>query len=186
MVMLVLGVLIFAGVHLVPSLAPALRSGLVARAGENGYKGIFSVALLIGMGLIIAGWRSTLPALVYFPSPDLRHVAMGRLVLAFLLMVVSGRPSQLKRIVRHPQLTGVLLWGIAHLMLNGENRSVTLFGGLALWALVEIFAINRREGQWVKQEPPPWRTDMVTLLITAVVVAVVIFIHPWIAGVPIR
>ena len=107
------------------------------------------------------------------------------MVLAFLLMVISGRPSRLKQILRHPQLTGVFLWGIAHLLVNGDQRSVVLFGGLSLWAAVEMIAINRRDGTWVKPEPPALSTDLVSVVIAAVVVAVVIFIHPWIAGVPV-
>lgn len=185
MVMLVLGVLIFAGVHLIPSLAPGLRASLVGRLGENAYKGVFSLALLGGIGLIVAGWRSTLPSLVYPPSTDLHLAGIGLLYFAFLLMVVSGRPSRLKLIVRHPQLTGVCLWGVAHLLLNGDNRSLVLFGGLAVWAIVEIVAINRREGPWVKEQAPPWSTDIATLVITVVVIAVVVYIHPWIAGVPV-
>jgi uncharacterized membrane protein len=185
MAMLVLGVLIFAGVHLVPSLAPGLRANWVARLGENGYKGLFSLLLLTGMGLIVAGWRSTLPSLVYMPVPELRHPGMGLILIAFLLMVVSGRPSRIKSVIRHPQLTGVLVWAAAHLMINGENRSVILFSGLGLWALVEIFAINRREGAWVKGDTPPWSAEVVSLAIAAVVIAVIVFVHPWIAGVPV-
>ena len=183
--LLVLGILTFAGVHLVPSLAPALRGALMQRLGEGGYKGLFSLALLAGIGLIVFGWRSTLPSLVYLPPAALYPLALALMVLAFLLMVISGRPSRLKQILRHPQLTGVFLWGIAHLLVNGDQRSVVLFGGLSLWAAVEMIAINRRDGAWVKPEPPAWSTDLVSLVIAAVVVAVVIFIHPWIAGVPV-
>ncbi len=185
MLLLVLGILMFTGVHLVPSLAPALRSKLIQRRGENGYKGLFSLALLVGIGLIVLGWRSTVPGLLYLPPVSLYPVALALLVVGFLLMVISGRPSRLKQILRHPQLTGVFLWGIAHLLVNGDSRSVVLFGGLTLWAAVEMIAINRRDGAWVKPEPPAWSADLVSLVITAVVVAVVIFIHPWIAGVPV-
>jgi len=186
MTMLVLGVLIFAGAHLIPSLAPAVRGAWVGKLGENGYKGCFSLLLLIGMGLIVAGWRSTLPALIYMPVSGIQPLAIALLYAAFVLMAVSARPSRIKRVLRHPQLTGVLLWGIAHLILNGDNRSLVLFSGLALWALVEIIAINRREGAWVKPEAPPWSAELVTLLIAVVVISVIVFAHPWIAGVPVR
>ncbi len=183
--LLVLGILLFTGVHLVPSLAPGLRGALVQRLGENGYKGLFSLSLLLGMGLIVLGWRSTLPSLVYLPPAGLYPLALTLMVLAFLLMVISGRPSRLKQVLRHPQLTGVFLWGLGHLLVNGEQRSVLLFGALALWAVVEMIAINRRDGAWVKPGPAPWSTDLISVVITGVVVAVVIFIHPWIAGVPV-
>ena len=186
MLLLLLGVLLFAGVHFVPSLAPGLKRSAVSSVGENGYKGIFSLLLLAALGLIVIGWRSTLPSLLYLPPAALHQPALGILLLAFLLFVVSNRKSRLRRVVRHPQLTGVALWGIAHLLLNGEDRSVLLFGGLTLWAIGEIIAINRRDGEWVKDEIPGWGSEVVTVVVTAAVVAVLVAIHPWLSGVPIR
>ncbi len=158
----------------------------MGRLGENGYKGVFSLALVAGLVLIVVGWRSSTPALVYVPPFGLQLFATGLLYLALLLFVVSGRPSRLKRVLRHPQLTSVALWGLAHLLLNGDSRSLVLFGGLAIWAVIEIFAINRRDRDWEKPAPPPWSIELVTVLVTAVVIAVVVYIHPWIAGVPAR
>ncbi len=186
MAMLLLGLLLFAGVHFVPSLAPGLKNAWLGRLGENGYKATFSLLLLAGLGLIIMGWRSTSPTYLYPPPAGLYLPAMALIYLGFLLFVVSNRKSRLRRLIRHPQLTGVALWGIAHLMLNGDNRSLALFGGLTLWAVAEIIAINRREGAWVKDEPPGWGTELVTLAITVVVIGVVIWAHPWLAGVTIR
>jgi uncharacterized membrane protein len=186
MAILALGLLLFTGVHLVPSLAPGLKARWQERLGTQGYRGSFSLLLLAAVGLIVAGWRSTPPALLYLPSPQFHAAGIGLLNFAFLLMVVSGSRSRLKLIIRHPQLTGVLLWGIAHLLLNGDSRSLLLFGGLSAWAVVEMVAINRRDGAWIRQEAPPWSRDIVNLLVTAVVIALVIYIHPWIAGVPVH
>ena len=186
MLLLAIGILLFAGVHLIPSLAPALKASWYDRLGENGYKGSFSLLLLAALALIIIAWRNTLPTLVYLPSPALHGPAMGLLVIAFLLLVVSSRKSRLRRLVRHPQLTGVILWGIAHLLLNGENRSLLLFGGISFWAIVEILAINRRDGAWHKPDAPPWSAEIATLVITGAVIALVIYVHPWLAGVAVR
>lgn len=185
MTLLILGVLLFAGVHFIPSLAPGLKANWVGRMGENGYKGIFTLLLFGAFALMITGWRGAQPTYLYMPSPELRHLAMLLLLLAFLLMVVSSRKSRLALLVRHPQLTGVTLWGVAHLLLNGDSRSLVLFGGMAAWAIGEMIAINRREGAWVKSDAPSWGAELVTLVITLVVVGVVIYIHPWIAGMPV-
>jgi uncharacterized membrane protein len=183
MTLLALGLLLFAGLHLVKSLAPGLRSQLQGRLGANAYKGIFSLLVLASLALVVFGWRSATPEFVYAPPPALKVPALLLLALAFLLMVVSTRPSRLRRVVRHPQLSGVALWGIAHLLLNGDNRALLLFGAMTLWALVEILAINRREGVWVKPEAPGPAVDLVNLLIAAVVVAGLVYLHPWLAGV---
>ena len=185
MSLLAIGILLFAGLHLVKSLAPSLRADLHKRFGENGYKGIFSLLVLGSFALIILGWRSATPQFVYLPSPALHMPALGLMLLAFFLLAISSRPSRLRQLVRHPQLSGVALWGVAHLMLNGDTRSLLLFGGMAAWAVAEILAINRRDGQWVKTEAPPLSADMINLVITAVVVAIFIFVHPWLAGVSI-
>lgn len=185
MLLLVLGMLLFAGVHFVPSLAPSLKAGAIQRLGEDPYKGIFSLLLLASFALIIIGWRSVEPVPVYSPPVALHNFSLGLLGFAFLLMAASARNSRLRLMIRHPQLTGVAVWGIAHLLLNGDNRSLVLFGGMALWAVIEILAINRREGVWIKAAPPAWGAELVTLCIAAITVAVVVFIHPWISGLPV-
>jgi uncharacterized membrane protein len=183
MTLLVSGVLLFAVVHFIPTFMSGLKAGLLRRLGEGGYKGIFSLLLLLAFGLIIAGWRNTTPVLVYPPPPALHPFALGLLALAFLLLVLTARPSRLRRLIRHPQLSGVALWGVSHLLLNGDNRSLVLFGGIALWAIIEIVAINRREGVWIKPDVPSWGAEGLTLLMAAITVAIVVAIHPWLSGV---
>ncbi len=70
-------------------------------------------------------------------------------------------------------------------MLNGENRSVLLFSGLALWSFVQIIAISKREGAWVKADIPSLGSEVATIVITAVVVGVMIFGHPYFTGMPV-
>ena len=183
--LLLLGLLLFAGVHLVPSLAPSLKASWLGRLGEGGYKGSFSFLLLTAFALMIIGWRSIAPTFLYAPPAALHLPALALMALAFLLLVVSSRNSRLRLLIRHPQLTGVALWGVAHLLLNGENRSVLLFGGMCAWAIVEIVAINRRDGVWIKADAPPWSAELITLVIAALVIAVTVAIHPWLSGMPV-
>lgn len=185
MTMLVLGVLLFACVHFVPSLAPAIKSGATARLGEGGYKGIFSLLLLAALALMIFGWRGAEPALLYTPPASLHKVAIVLLALGFLVMGASSRNSRLRLLIRHPQLTGVVMWGVSHLLLNGDNRSVVLFGGMTVWGLAEIVAISHREGVWIKEPAPAWSAEIITVLIAAVVVGFLVYIHPWLSGVPV-
>jgi uncharacterized membrane protein len=185
MALLTLGILLFAFVHFVPALAPSLKTSAITRLGENGYKGLFSLLLLASFALIILGWRSVEPSMLYQPPISLHKLALSLLVIAFLLMVVSTRNSRLRRLVRHPQLIGVALWGFSHLLLNGDNRSTVLFGSMMVWALLEIIVISKREGIWIKTAPPAWGTEVMTLLMTAITVAVVIYIHPLISGMPV-
>jgi uncharacterized membrane protein len=183
MTLLAIGIGLFAGLHLIKALAPGFRASLQARCGANGYKGLFSLLLLASLALIIIGWRGATPHFVYMPAPALFLPALGLMLLAFFLLTVSMRPSRLRRLVRHPQLSGVALWGSAHLLLNGDSRALLLFGGMTAWAVAEIVAINRRDGVWIKTEAPPLLTDLVNLVLAAAVVALVVYLHPWLAGV---
>jgi uncharacterized membrane protein len=78
----------------------------------------------------------------------------------------------------------MLTWSVAHLVSNGDSRSLVLFGGLGGWALVEMIVINRRDGAWIKPEPAGMPRSLIPLAIGAVAWVLLAFLHPWIAGVP--
>jgi uncharacterized membrane protein len=184
--MMIAGLLLFTGIHLMPSLAPGVKQAARKTLGESGYKAVFALAGLAGVALIVFGWRGSVPQYLYMLPPWSRHAGMLLAVLGFLLMGAANYPSRIRLLIRHPQLTGVLLWALAHLVMNGDSRSVLLFGWLAAWSALEIVLISRREGVWIKTEPGSWSREIRGLLISAVVIAVVIYVHPWIAGVPIH
>ena len=183
MIWLILGVLLFAGVHAIPSLAAPARARFIGQRGDGAYKGLFSLALLVAIGLMIAGWQSSLPSGFYAPPVWSRWAALGLMAVSLLLFLASVLPTNVKRFVRHPQLTGVASWAVAHLLANGDSRSLVLFGGLGLWAVLQIVLINRREGAWQKPEPQPWGAELKLLVAAGVELAVLLWAHPWIAGV---
>ena len=83
-------------------------------------------------------------------------------------------------------MTAVAVWAFAHLLLNGDSRSMILFGGMGIWAVLEMVLINRRDGEWVKPEAASWAREIRGLVISIVVMVVVVMLHPYIAGVAIR
>ena len=108
------------------------------------------------------------------------------MLVSVYLFGAAGRPAAIKRVLRHPQLTGLVTWSVAHLLANGDHRSLILFGGLGLWALVEMIAINRREGERLRPEPPPASREVIGVAITLAVFALLFWAHPWFAGVSLR
>ena len=40
-------------------------------------------------------------------------------------------------------LTGLIIWSIAHLLVNGTAMAYLLFGGLGIWAYAQIFLLNK-------------------------------------------
>lgn len=186
MTIIIAGLLLWSVVHLIPSIAQPLKNAWVGKMGENGYKATFSLLIALSLVLIVYGWRHTTPDFIYAPIPEARPFAVGLLILAFVMMGAANYPSRIKCVIRHPQLTGVIVWSVAHLILNGDSRSLLLFGGLGVWALLEIFLINRREGAWQKPVVPSLGRELRGAAISLIIFAVVVFIHPYIAGVPVN
>jgi len=183
MVLLVLGVLIWSAAHLLPCTGASARARLIERLGEDPYKGLFALTILVSVVLMVFGWRSAVPSLVYVAPLWTIPAANVLMFVALLLFAASALPTNLKRILRHPQLTGVAVWAGAHLLSNGTNRSLVLFGGIGLWAVVAILAINRRDGAWQKPDPQPMSAELKPLVAAVVAFVVLFLVHPWIAGV---
>ena len=62
MALLIFGLLLFTLVHLVPAAFHSLRASLIGRMGDNPYRGIFSLVVVISLVLIVLGWRSAAPS----------------------------------------------------------------------------------------------------------------------------
>lgn len=183
MTLLILGIVIWSTAHLAPALATGRRNELVARIGEPRYKLVFTVVILTSLGLMIAGWKAADYVTVYGVATSLRAVTLLLMLISMLLFVASATKNNLKRRLRHPQMTAVILWSIAHLLSNGDAASVVLFGGLGVWAAIEIIAINRRDGQWQKPGKQARRNDIVTIAVGLAAFAALLLLHPWISGV---
>jgi len=183
--MLATGLLLWVVVHLFPSLLPEQRKKLISRIGDKAYQGIFALCILAGLLLIIFGWRSAIPTPVYTPLAELRVPAMLLVVIAFVLLVAASFPStRIKRVIRHPQLSGVLLWAIAHLLMNGDSRSLLLFSVLGVWSLVSMLTINRRDGLWIKPgKPDGWGLDIIIVIVALAVSALAVYFHEYLAGI---
>lgn len=181
--LLITGVLVWTLVHWFPALMPGAREGLIARFNKNLYRGSFALIILSSIVLIVIGWRTTNIQPVYVP-PFYGGIVMPVLMLAsFVLFAAAEFPGNLRRLVRHPMLLGAATWGIAHLLANGDNRSVVLFGGISVWSLVSIVLINRRDGTWTPPPPAPLAKDLLSAVLALVIFGVVIFLHRLVIGV---
>ncbi|MDP6166056.1 MAG: NnrU family protein [Gammaproteobacteria bacterium] len=185
MTLMIVGLILWSLVHLMPSLSSGLRNKLIAGLGQTGYRLAFSVLILASLALIVLGWRSIVPVDLYATPEIVRIVAMLLIVIAFFLFGAVNYPTRIKQFIRNPQLTGVVVWSTAHLLLNGDNRSVWLFSWLGIWALLEIMLINRRSGEWIKSASPSWAKEALGAVISLIVFVVIVWLHPYIAGVSI-
>jgi len=138
--------------------------------------------MVFAIYLVISGWKATIPENLYLPPVWGRHLTALLVLISFILFIAPYHATNLKRLLRHPQLLGVALWGIAHLLANGESRSIVLFGGLAAWAVIEIGLVNRRDGAWVKPDPVPVKKDIILVVAGLASYLVVAFAHQWLFG----
>jgi uncharacterized membrane protein len=185
MALLILGVLIWSGVHFIPSIGAKQRAALIARIGEGPYKGLFALSLVGAITLMALGWRGTAPVAAFTPPAWGRGFAHTAMFVSLVLFMGSNVPTNIKRFIRHPQLTGVAVWALAHLLANGDLRAVVLFGGLGLWSIAEMVFINQRDGAWEKPEPLPLVAEVKPLVAGVIGYAILIFAHPYIAGMPV-
>ena len=162
MTLLVLGVALFLGVHLVPS--TGLRGRLVERIGMGRYKGLFSVVALIGLVLIIIGkGRAPMVPLWDPPSWGFTAAVLG-MPLALMLFIASSSPTNIKRVTRHPMLWGVTLWAGLHLLSNGDLASLILFGSFGAFALFDMWSANRRGASLSTEKKPLWGDVLVVVV----------------------
>jgi uncharacterized membrane protein len=148
------------------------------------YKGIFAVAVVASLVVIVYGWQLAAPNDIYQPPTWAKSVS-GVLVILAAILFVSGRlPTNVKRMHRHPQLMGAALWSIAHLLANGDDRSLVLFGGIGAWAVVEVVSINARQGEWTKPDKVPVTKDVIAVVVGVVLFGILHYAHPYLTGVP--
>jgi uncharacterized membrane protein len=167
MFQLPLGLAAFSLPHLWKRLLPASR----ARLGDPG-KGVVAVLSIAGIWLMARGYGAWADApQVWFPAPWLTHLNNLLVLVGFYFFVASGMGVWGARVNRHPQLSAVVLWGVGHLLVNGDAASVVLFGGFTVWAVAAMLLINRRVPVWT---PPP--RQPLGKEITAVVVALALYV----------
>ncbi len=146
MLLLILGLVLFLGVHSVSIVSPDGRHRMVKQLGEAPWKGLYTLVSLVGFVLIIIGYgaaRET-PVLLYSLPNGFRHLAALLMVPVFVLLLAAYLPGRIQRAAKHPMLLAVKLWALAHLLSNGTLADVLLFGGFLAWAVVDRISVKKR------------------------------------------
>ena len=147
MLILVLGLVLFLGVHLVPT-TPQARADLRMRMGEGPYMAAFSVISLVGLVLIVWGFSRVLhggyDVRLWSPPVWTRHIAFALMPFAFILLAAAYIPSHIRTKAKHPMLAAVKIWALAHLLANGDLAGLLLFGSFLAWAIYDRISVKRR------------------------------------------
>lgn len=148
MLILIIGLAIFLGLHSVRIVADGWRSSRIARYGESRWKGAYTLGALIGFALIVYGYSLARKApVVLWYAPDWsRHLAATLTLVAFVLVAAAySPPNHFKAALGHPMLVGTKVWALAHLFSNGTLADLLLFGGFLVWAVAAYGSARRRD-----------------------------------------
>lgn len=148
MTLLIVGLLLFLGVHSVRIVAEDFRSAQIARLGQNGWKSLYSLASIAGFALIVWGFGvARQQPVVLWPTPTwLRHLASLLTLVSFVLVAAAYVPANgIKARLRHPMVLGVKAWALAHLIANNTLAEVLLFGSFLVWAVLSYRAARARD-----------------------------------------
>ena len=185
MLWLVLGLILFLGIHSTRIVAPGWREGFIARRGDGPWRGLYSLVSAIGLVLVVWGYGVARqdPVILYDPPVWTRHLALLLMLFSFVALAVYAFPAgRLKPMLKHPMLLSVKIWALAHLLANGDLASVILFGAFLLWAAADRVSVGRR-GAGVPKAGPVGRD------VAAVATGVILYLlfvwklHAWLIGV---
>lgn len=175
------GVLLWSLAHLMKRVAPVLRS----RLGSAG-RPLVAASIVLSVVLMILGYQSAEGPVWWARQSALVGINNLLVFVSFYIIAGSIIGARISRFIRHPQLTAIKLWAVAHLLVNGDLASMTLFGGLLIWAVLAVILINRQEEPPVlEQGPIAWALEVGALSGAIVIYGLVGYVHGWL-GYPVH
>ena len=148
MIWLLLGLLIFFGIHFVPILT-SLRAQLVSSIGAMGYQAFFSIVSLVGFALVVIGYGEMQTAgsanpQIWLPPTWIKHVVFLLMLPVFVFLIAAYVPSNIRDRIGHPMLVAIKIWALAHLLANGDLASIILFGSFLAYAVIDRISVKSR------------------------------------------
>ena len=148
MLQLIVGLVLFLGIHTLQSLAPQARQNAIARWGTLGFKAGYALMALVGLYLLVQGYGLARlePVVLWTPPRGMQHATILLMWVAMVLLVATYVPgNQIKAKLRHPMTLSVKVWALGHLLSNGNLADVILFGGFLVWSVLVFRAARQRD-----------------------------------------
>ena len=103
---------------------------------------------------------------------------------ALVLFAAANMPTHIRAVLRHPMLLGLLLWATAHLLSNGDLRSVVLFGSFAGYAVIDLVSAVARDQRLSTDKAPRLAMDGAAIVAGLVAAGLLAVFHAALFGVP--
>ncbi|HZF78186.1 MAG TPA: NnrU family protein [Rubrivivax sp.] len=189
MLMLILGLVLFLGVHSTRIVADGWRSRTIARMGPGAWKGIYTLVSIAGFVLIVWGYGMARqdPVVLWQPPRGMNHAAALLMVVSFVLLVATYVPRNgIKARLHHPMVLAVKLWALAHLLANGTLADVLLFGAFLVWAVLSFRAARQRDRAAGTTYPAGTLAGTSTTVVAGLLAWALFafWAHLWLIGVP--
>lgn len=185
MALLILGLVLWVGLHLLRSVAPDVRQSMTDRMGSAS-KGIIAVGIILSIVLMVLGYRAMDFIPIWSPPSFFGHINNLLMLFAFYVYFMTATKPGTAWIMgntKNPQLTGFKIWTIAHLLVNGDLASIILFGGLLAWAVAEVI-FSKRVTSLVNRDDAKIDNPVVHAGIALGVYVVVAGLHVWLGPNP--
>lgn len=154
MIFLAVGLAIFVLTHSLKWVAPQWRDHWQSTLGLARYRGVFSLVSLVSVAAIVLGFsQARYDHLLWSPPPALHYLNWALMLFACVAMAASFTRSHLRRAIKHPQLTAIKSWSVAHLLVNGHLAAIVLFSVMLAWALITRIGYKRRHEHPAAFEP---------------------------------
>jgi uncharacterized membrane protein len=188
MSLLILGIILFLGIHLIRVMVPGFRRSMISSLGEPGWKIGYSIASIVTLILLIYGFGQARDATpIWSPPFWMSHITILLMLFALICFVASLLPAgHIAVRTKHPMVLSVKIWALAHLLSNGDGAAMLLFAAFLAWGVILRISLKRREraGEISLRPFVSAKYDLDAIVIGIVVWGLIIWkLHEWIIGV---
>jgi uncharacterized membrane protein len=160
MTILIIGIILFLGTHLLRVFVPGLRAAMIARLGLGGWRVLHSALSLVTLAILIYGYAIAPVINLYFPPVWTSHLTLTLMLPAMICLAAGILPAgYIATRTKHPMVLSVKIWALAHLLANGDLASVLLFVSFLAWGVALRIAEAAPAGQ--RHNPAPLRVGAV-------------------------
>lgn len=187
MLILILGLVLFLGLHLIRTVLPGVRAAMVERLGLNGWKVVHATLAILSMMIIIYGYSIAPVVNVWFPPMGMNHLTITLMLIATICLVAGLLPAgRIVVLTKHPMVLAIKIWALSHLLSNGDERSIILFAAFLAWGVILRISMKRRlrAGEIVPKQFVSAKYDLYAVVLGIAVWAAITFkLHELLIGV---